>query len=1227
MDFGILGPLQLAWEGVPVPLPGRTLPRLLAVLLLEAGHVVPLPKLVDAVWEDDPPATARRQVQNTVATARGLLLQSGTSELETVGDGYRMRVRPEKLDSLRFQRAARIAREQVAASEPEAALASLREGLGLWRGPALAGLGGRVIEAGARRWEEERAAAEEFRAELELSLATGVSVVADLRGVLERHPYRQHAAELLMTALYRENRTAESLDVYESIRRQLADELGIDPGRHLKELHTAILRDDPALQAAPKPAPADRRSLPAPAQLPAVGVHFTGRAGQLAVLDRLLGPGPQVAVLSGIGGSGKTTLGLHWAHKVRERFPDGQLYVNLRGFDRTAPLSPLDAVAGFLRALGVPTESIPSDSDEAAALLRSRLADTGTLVVLDNARNSRQVLPLLPATAGCIAIVTSRSRLPDLAALHDVRQITVGALDSDESVRLLESLIGTDRVAREPGAARSIAALCGGLPLALRIVGTNLDGQPDTTLAETAAALAGHDRLSRLAVEGDPTTTVAAAFDLSYQALEPEEELLYLTLACLPGTDFSKDLACALVTWEPRSAERLLASLGATHRIEEYRPGRYRFHDLVREYARQKAESAFEPAALQRLREQTVEWYAKGTAQLPVEEYRNIIATFLEWNGHPTVSRLLTRLIDFADAGYREDGSERRALADSLYELPELAHVAERGIATGVRSDEPMDAVRAYALADAVAYASGDLHQSMAYAQKTLEHLRRTPHGDRTGKARNDLATTLTQLGRYREAVSLLREAVVAAEASEKRHVIVEVLTSLGTVLRRMGIFAEAEALLLRARELDAAAPGGPTTVYPLLSLSELYVDQGRISAAEELCRDIAELLRDHPSKYYRARLYFRQSAVHRADGDFPRAEAALLHGLELVEHVNGWRHQLVYTYWLAELYVDAQQIDQARDALERVAHLDRYQTSETLAVKARVLCKLYTADGDLGRAVRMGRQACDVFAAMPDPLRQARSLRALAAAYAAGGNEARSQELQAQARALYIALNLDASPTRPEDAHGDHGNITIGHDLATSPRDPSYGAIAAFTGRETGLADGMLFLGEGDRHREVIDAYRQVLEAMGFEIAESDPPLFGSFFQRFRIQSWGNHSQSRASKLAAAIDSAAEPDAPSDAPAQENPHVDRDLVEAVSRLIESIRFESDVVLQVDSILIIKHANQVAQRTLTPAEMSLLRGHWGGMEPPSDIRAILRSGDIDPACLTDPQPRGRHRKT
>ena len=1009
MQFGILGPLQLIRDDAPVAVPGRVLPRLIAVLLLEAGHVVPRDRLIDAVWQDRPPETAVRQILNTVSTARGLLLDSDHAEIEKIGEGYRLAVRPEQLDSLHFQSLVRLAREQVAASEPQAALASLRQALGSWRGPALAGMTGAVIEAGARRLNEERAAAVEEHARIVLDLGLSEPIIADLRRVLEAHPYRQHAAELLMTALHRADRTAEALEVHEAVRTRLAEDLGIDPGRRLRDLHTAILRDDPSLAAPTPPPPTGAlEALPPPAQLPADSVHFTGRAAQMASLDRLVEAGPSTAVLSGMGGAGKSALALHWAHRNRERFPDGQLYVNLRGFDRSPPLTPLEALAGFLRALRVPVEAIPSDVEEASALLRSRLSDTRTLLVIDNARDSAQVRPLLPATGGCAAIVTSRNRLADLAALHDVIQVGVTSLAATDSLRLLAGMLGPERLEAEPAAASRLAELCAGLPLALRIVGTNLAARPEATLAETAASLSDSHRLSRLAVAGDPTTSVAAAFDLSFQTMRPEEELLYLNLALLPGADFGKDLAVALATWEPEAAEGILERLTAAHRIEQYRPGRYRFHDLVGEYARRKAEDVFDHSALQKLREQVVDWYATaGSDSLPVDEYRNIVSTFLEWNGHPTVSRLLTRLRDFAAAGYREEPSE------TVYELPQLRSVAERGIETGVDSPDPMDAVRAYALADSVAFAGGDLEASMRFSYKRLEFLRRTPGGDSTGIARSDLATTLTMLGRYREAVSLLREAQIAAERSGRPPVQAEVLTSLGSVLRRMGIFGEAESLLLRAKEIDAAG-GGPTSVYPLLTLSELYIDTGRVTLAEEMCRLLAGMLRGSPSKYHRARLYFRQAAVHRADGESARAEAALTRGLDLVEETNSWRHQLVYTYQLAELLVDTGAVDRAREALDRVEALARYQTSETLAVRARVMCRLHTRTGDTASAIRLGRQAVDVFTALPDPLRQAQSLTSLAAAYEAAEDPEAAEACRREAAQVYSRLGLDPPQEAP---------------------------------------------------------------------------------------------------------------------------------------------------------------------------------------------------------------------
>jgi tetratricopeptide (TPR) repeat protein len=288
----------------------------------------------------------------------------------------------------------------------------------------------------------------------------------------------------------------------------------------------------------------------------------------------------------------------------------------------------------------------------------------------------------------------------------------------------------------------------------------------------------------------------------------------------------------------------------------------------------------------------------------------------------------------------------------------------------------------------------------------------RTEDGDRTGRFRSNLGTTLTQLGRYREAVSLLREAVAASARHGSIGVQVECLTSLASVLRRMGIYAEAESLVLRAKTLDTTQDGGPASVYTLLTMSELYLDMGRVAEADDACRGIARMLTGHPSKYYLARLAFRQAGVANAEGDTERAEAALQHGLRLVEDVNGWRHLVVYSCQLAKLYLDTGRPDLARTAVQRAAGIKRYQTSETLALQARLLCRLHSHAGEHQRAVRLGQQAADVFGAMPDPLRQARSLEVLADAYDAHGDAEAASRCRYEAAAILHRLRLGPPPT-----------------------------------------------------------------------------------------------------------------------------------------------------------------------------------------------------------------------
>jgi DNA-binding SARP family transcriptional activator len=1004
MEFGILGPLEVRRDGVPVPLPGRTLPRLTAVLLLAAGQVVPLPELVDAVWEDRPPGAARRRIQNSISTLRRLLADSGRRTVETVGEGYRLRLADHQLDAVRFDQAVRQARELARAGDRPAALAGLQEALRLWRGPALAGLTGRLIESGAQRWDEARLAATEERVDLELSLGGGPPVVGELRRLLATQPYRQRMAGQLMKALYQDGRVAEALATFDAMRARLAEDLGMDPNQELCELHRAMLRQDPALRApapaAAPPAPA-RTSAPLPADTP----HFTGREAQLAELDRLAEAGPAravVAALSGIGGAGKTALALHWAHRTADRFPDGQLYVNLRGFDRAEPMAAGEALAGLLRALGVPPDAVPTDVPRASALYRSLLAGRRVLVVLDNARDGGQVRPLLPATGGSFTMVTSRHRLAGLVALDDAHPITVDSLPAAESLRLLATLVGGPRAAAEPEAARRLVELCAGLPLALRIAAADLVSRPQLRIADVVAGLSGSDRLDRLAVEGDPTATVAATFDLSYQAIEPAEQRLFLQLAFLPHQDISRDLAVAVGDGRAAETDRLLARLETAHRLEQYRPGRYRFHDLVREYARRKAFDAFEEDTRQQIRTRVVDWYSDKAQLLRLDEYDNVLSAYLEWAEHPTMSRLTSAMFRFANEGYH---------------LAELARVAEFGMEVGRRSADPMDLARPCSLMATVAYVSGDLVKSAEYSRRVADVVGQTAEGDLTGSARGNLGIALRHLGRYAEAATLLREASAAAREYGDRHKHIVSLSALGEVSKGLGRFTEAERHMRRAVELNEALTGGPHWANSVLLLAELYLDMGRIEAAADLYAKATVILESFPSNIDRIRLLLGQARLHRRTGraDLP-ARTLLSQALELAVESRAKGYVFLLQYELAELLCDLGQATEAAEQLDRHAgEADRHHTPETRALRARVLCKLRTRLGDHDGAVTAGQRACEAFAAMPDPLRHARSLTALAGAHAAAGDDAAAAATRKQA--LVIFADLDVPEAGPHDA------------------------------------------------------------------------------------------------------------------------------------------------------------------------------------------------------------------
>jgi DNA-binding SARP family transcriptional activator len=586
MEFQVLGSLHARTERGPLRLSGDRQRRLLAALLIDFDRAVPMSHLVDVLWEDAPPPTARRQIQNSISALRREVTALDTSTPFIVGDrsGYQVPNEAGQLDARVFDQRVARARQLAGAGLPAQAVTELRAGLDLWRGTAFQSLTGQVIEAAAARLNEQRLAAVEECLELELRLGRYRESIAELTELVAAHPLRERLVSQLMLALYWSGRQADALQAYHSLRTRLAAELAIDPGASIRDLYLEILNNDPAVGAPDGGRGAALRAVapPVPAQLPADVADFAGRADQLAALDRTA----PITVITGMAGMGKTALAVHWAHRARDRFPDGQLYVDLRGFDPTGcAVTPAQAVKGFLDAFAVPPDRIPASPDAQAGLYRSLLAGQRVLVVLDNARDADHVRALLPGSPTCQVVVTSRNYLSGLVAGAGARPLDLGLLPAGEARDLLARRSGRRRVAAEPAATDEIIARCAGLPLALAIVAGRAASNTGLPLAALAGELRdGHGGLDALDGE-DVATDVRAVFSWSYRALSAPAARLFRLLALHPGPDISAAAAASLIGRAAGSPRRALAELVAAHLITEHAPRRYALHDLLRAYA------------------------------------------------------------------------------------------------------------------------------------------------------------------------------------------------------------------------------------------------------------------------------------------------------------------------------------------------------------------------------------------------------------------------------------------------------------------------------------------------------------------------------------------------------------------------------------------------------------------------------------------------------------------
>jgi DNA-binding SARP family transcriptional activator len=626
VEFLLLGPLIVRRGGEVLPVQRGSQRAVLAALLLQATQIVSVDQLAEVLWDGNAPLSAQVTVQNYVKRLRRALDDRDHSLISTQPHGYVIQVKPDDLDVSRFGTLLTSAQSAAWQGSWEAAAEQANAALALWRGEPLADVESELLaRRDAPRLAELRLQAEETRIDASLHLGRHAELIGDLRRLIAGHPLRERFWALLMLALFRSGRQADALAAYHQARTALLEQLGAEPGAELRAVQHQVLAGDEGLDAggrsplaaraadtppsAPAPAAPEQavaelaeqdaatsQSPAGPWQLPAPVGHFTGRSAELAeltgMLDREADQAEGLVIISAIEGTagvGKTALAVHWAHRVAASFPDGQLYVNLRGYGPSAPMSPAEAVSTFLAALGVPIERWPPGFDAQVSLYRSVAARKRLLIVLDNARDTYQVRPLLPGSPGSVVLVTSRTSMTGLAVSQGAHLLTLDVLSEGEARQLLDRRIGSSRVAAEPGAVSELIRLCAGLPLALAIVAARACARLRFPLASLAAEL--RDESGRLDAldAGDLASSIRAVISWSYRSLTDQAARMFRVLGLHPGPDVTAAAAASAAGVSLPAARRRLRELTHANLLTEHLPGRFGFHDLLRAYAADQA--------------------------------------------------------------------------------------------------------------------------------------------------------------------------------------------------------------------------------------------------------------------------------------------------------------------------------------------------------------------------------------------------------------------------------------------------------------------------------------------------------------------------------------------------------------------------------------------------------------------------------------------------------------
>jgi DNA-binding SARP family transcriptional activator len=990
LEVRVLGAVEVLGVHGPITLTG-TRRVILGVLALRAGEVVPYHELVDVLWGEAPPRTAVKTLHSHVARIRQALAGAGLAPVIITHDtGYLLDLPRNQVDAHRFEELVAAARADRARGAADEAARALRAAFELWRGEPFTGSDlGEWGHHELARLHEVRLAATEDRWDAEIASGAAEAAALELPRLVAREPLRERLTGLLMLALYRCGRHAEALTAFDRLRRRLADELGVDPADELTALHTAILRRDPALEAprtaaraAPSapPDPAQPRNR-APAQLPARVGHFTGRGDELSSLTAALDSAElPIIVISGPAGMGKTALAVQWVAAVADRFPDGQLFLDLRGHEPDHAVTPEQALAHLLRGLDVPEDRIPAGESARSALYRTRLHGRRCVVLLDNVGTVADVLPLVPGSATSVLVVTSRSSLTALVARHAVHHVVLEALDESSSVTLLEKVLGPRRSGERAAVAR-LAGACAGMPLALRIAAARLVGHPARTVAELVDELSDR-RLDGFAVPGDDRT-VRTVLASAYLPLSATAAQVMRRLGTVPTPTFSGSLAAAIGGLDVATGRAALDELAGANLVAGAGGDRYRFHDLIREFARDRAtaEETDPDQATGRL----IDWYlfladeanrlvnpardaVKPTLRFPAPHRpftadRHAATAFLERERDG-----FTAIVRHArERGLPTEAWQLVYLLTSFYEVSghwtDRVELCREGLAAAVDSaDRAAEAEMLRALGVAY-YMTRRLAEAVDTNLAALGVVRETGDVAGEGHVLNNLANAYADLRRFDEAVSAFTLAGARATEAGNRLGVGLAKRNLGYALVRMGRAGDSLGPLREALEIFADIGNARLRAGTLDTLGEAHRDLGRHADALRAFAEALTISREIGDRWLEWELLRNSGITHLEAGDRDAALVQLGQSLEVTRAVRDGNGEAVALRLIGRANLDLGRLDAAAEHLElALAVRSRVPDDYEEAHIHRDLADLAAARGDDVAAVRRRDRATRLY-------------------------------------------------------------------------------------------------------------------------------------------------------------------------------------------------------------------------------------------------------------------------